>query len=928
MTNLQFEVNGKHYSLEVEANEMLSDVLRERLGLTGTKISCGEAECGVCTVLIDGAPILSCNYPAVKAEGKAVITIEGLAEDGEMHPLQEAFIKHGAVQCGFCTPGQIMTAAALLQEKPDPTDEDIEYALNDTLCRCGTYPMITNAIHAAADKINHGKPIDYPSFDFGGGLEQVGQVVPRPEAGEKVTGEAIYTDDISFPGMLYGATLRAGYPHGVVKKLDVSKAKELPGVKAVLTADDIPGRINHGEIFQDWPALVGVGEKFRYVGDAIAVVAADTQDIARQALELIEFVFEPLPIVNNPVEANQEDAPRVLESGNLLKHIKVNKGDIQQGFEEADVIVEDTFFTPTYEHAFMEPECSIARPLEDGKMEVIVGSQIPYSDREQVAEALDLPLDKVRVRSPLVGGGFGGKEDIAGQIHAALLARATGKPVKILYDRHESLLVHPKRHATQIRVKLGLKKDGKLTAAQTELYGDTGAYASLGDKVMGRATTHSTGPYIVPNVKVDCYAMYTNNPPAGAFRGFGALQAAFAIESIMDQVAEKLGIDPIELRRINALRTGAITNTGQHLRESVGLLECIDKTSEALLEHTNGEDPFISRPVPGEPNKRRAWGFAVTFKNTGLGEGAPDNASAEIELLEDGRVETRISSAEIGQGLVTVLQMITAQELNLPLEQVHIYLSDTDLTPDGGPTTGSRQTYISGNATKFAAINLRNSMLSTLAEKYNLPPDEIVFDQGVVRVNGTELSFADVGALMREEGRVPRLTYDYSSPKTTPLGEPGDKHFAYSFAAQAMEVEVDLETGEVRVVRALGATDVGKAINPLGLQGQVEGGLIMGIGHALTEEFIVEDGQIVTDYLSRYRMPSIHHVPEEIQVMIVEDPTEDGPYGGKGVGEISTMPVLPAIANAVNNACGVRFKSLPIDQDWLLTQLKKNASAA
>ncbi|MEJ2446818.1 MAG: molybdopterin-dependent oxidoreductase [Anaerolineales bacterium] len=928
MTNLQFEVNGKHYSLEVEANEMLSDVLRERLGLTGTKISCGEAECGVCTVLIDGAPILSCNYPAVKAEGKAVITIEGLAEDGEMHPLQEAFIKHGAVQCGFCTPGQIMTAAALLQEKPDPTDEDIEYALNDTLCRCGTYPMITNAIHAAADKINHGKPIDYPSFDFGGGLEQVGQVVPRPEAGEKVTGEAIYTDDISFPGMLYGATLRAGYPHGVVKKLDVSKAKELPGVKAVLTADDIPGRINHGEIFQDWPALVGVGEKFRYVGDAIAVVAADTQDIARQALELIDFVFDPLPIVNNPVEANQEDAPRVHESGNLLKHIKVNKGDIQQGFEEADVIVEDTFFTPTYEHVFMEPECSIARPLEDGKMEVIVGSQIPYSDREQVAEALDLPLDKVRVRSPLVGGGFGGKEDIAGQIHAALLARATGKPVKILYDRHESLLVHPKRHATQIRVKLGLKKDGKLTAAQTELYGDTGAYASLGDKVMGRATTHSTGPYIVPNVKVDCYAMYTNNPPAGAFRGFGALQAAFAIESIMDQVAEKLGIDPIELRRINALRTGAITNTGQHLRESVGLLECIDKTSEALLEHTNGEDPFISRPVPGEPNKRRAWGFAVTFKNTGLGEGAPDNASAEIELLEDGRVETRISSAEIGQGLVTVLQMITAQELNLPLEQVHIYLSDTDLTPDGGPTTGSRQTYISGNATKFAAINLRNSMLSTLAEKYNLPPDEIVFDQGVVRVNGTELSFADVGALMREEGRVPRLTYDYSSPKTTPLGEPGDKHFAYSFAAQAMEVEVDLETGEVRVVRALGATDVGKAINPLGLQGQVEGGLIMGIGHALTEEFIVEEGQIVTDYLSRYRMPSIHHVPEEIQVMIVEDPTEDGPYGGKGVGEISTMPVLPAIANAVNNACGVRFKSLPIDQDWLLTQLKKNASAA
>ncbi len=926
MTKLTFKVNGKQHSLEIDADEMLSDVLRYRLGLTGTKISCEEAECGVCTVLIDGAPILSCNYPALKAEGKSVTTIEGLAENGEMHPLQEAFIKQGAVQCGFCTPGQIMTAAALLNEKPDPSDEDIKYALNDTLCRCGTYPMIVNAIHAAADKINSGKPIEYPQFDFGGGLEVVGQVVPRPEARDKVTGQALYTDDIEFPGMLFGATLRAGIPHGRVKKLDVSKAKALPGVQAVLTAEDIPGRVNHGEIIQDWPALIGEGEKFRYVGDAIAVVAADSQNIARQALDLIQLEVEPLPVVSNPVDANQADSPLVHEGGNLLKHIKVNKGDIQKGFDEADVIIEDTFYTPTFEHAFMEPECSIARPLEDGKIEVIVGSQIPYSDREQVAEALGLPAEMVRVRSPLVGGGFGGKEDIAGQIHAALLAQATGKPVKILYDRHESLLVHPKRHATQIRVKLGLKKDGKLTAAQTELYGDTGAYASLGEKVMGRATTHSTGPYVVPHVKIDCYAMYTNNPPAGAFRGFGAFQAAFAIEALMDRVAEELEIDPIALRRMNALREGSITNTGQHLRESVGLLDCIDRTSEALLERTKGEDPFVSRTVPGKPSKRRAWGFAVTFKNTGLGEGAPDNASAEIELLEDGKVETRISSAEIGQGLVTVLQIITAQELNLPLDQVHIYLSDTDLTPDGGPTTGSRQTYISGNAAKFAAITLRNSMLSTLAEKYNTPPDEIVFDQGVVHVNGTDLSFAEVGTLMREEGRSPKFVYDYHSPKTTPLGEPGDKHFAYSFAAQAMEVEVDLETGEVRVVKAIGATDVGKAINPLGLQGQVEGGLIMGIGHTLTEEFIVEEGRVFTDYLSRYRMPSIHHVPDEIQVIIVEDPTQEGPYGGKGVGEISTMPVPPAIVNGIYNACGVRLKRIPVDQDWLLSQIKESGS--
>lgn len=926
MANLSFTVNKQKYDLDIESGEMLSDVLRYRLGLTGTKISCEESECGVCTVLVDGKPILSCNYPALKAGGKQVTTIEGLSVGEVLHPVQEAFVKHGAVQCGFCTPGQIITAAALLNEIPDPTDKDIAYALNDTLCRCGTYPMITNAIHAAADKINHNKPIEYPQYDFGGGLDVVGQVVPRPEAVGKVTGEAIYTDDISFPEMLIGATLRAGIPHGKLKKLDISKAMNFPGVKAVLTAADIPGRVNHGLIIQDWPALIGVGEKVRYVGDALAIVAADTLEIAKQALSLIEYEIDPLPVVTNSIDAKKSDSVLVHESGNLLKHIKVNKGDIEQGFQEAEIIVEDTYFTPSYEHAFMEPECSIARPLDDGQLEIYVGSQIPYADRDQVAAAMDMPLEKVRVRGPLIGGGFGGKEDIVGQIHAAMLAKATGKPVKILYDRHESLLVHPKRHATQIHVKLGLMSDGRLIAAQTELYGDTGAYASLGTKVMGRATTHSTGPYVVPNVKIDCYAMYTNNPPAGAFRGFGALQAAFAIECMMDRVAEELKIDRIELRRMNALKPGTITNTGQVLKESVGLLECIDKTQEAILAYTAGEDPFLSREVEGEPHKRRSWGFAVTFKNTGLGEGAPDNASAEIEILEDGIVETRISSAEIGQGLVTVLQMVTAEELSLPLDQVRVYLSDTDLTPDGGPTTGSRQTYISGNAAKFAARTLKNTMLSTLAEKFNTSPEKISFKDGKIGSNGQQLSFAEVGKLMREEGREPKLIYEYKSPETTPLGEAGDKHFAYSFAAQGIEVEVNLETGEVKAIKAVGATDVGKAINPLGLQGQVEGGLIMGIGHALTEEFIVEDGQVFTDFLSRYRMPSIHHVPDEIKVIIVEDPTSDGPYGGKGVGEISTMPVPPAIINAIYNACGIRMNTIPVDQDWLARQIKNSGA--
>ena len=928
MVELNFWVNGKQETIGIEAGEMLSDVLRYRLNLTGTKVSCNESECGACTVHVDGLPVLSCNYPAQKAEGKRIKTIEGLASNGTLHPLQEAFVKHGAVQCGFCTPGQIMTAAALLEENKQPGVADIKHALTDTLCRCGAYPAIINAIQAAAENINNGTAIEYPSFDFEGELDVVGQVVERPEAIAKVNGEALFTDDLSFSGMLHGATLRAGIPHAIVKKINIKKASQLAGVQAVLTADDVPGRMNHGLVIQDWPVLIGTGEKVRYVGDAIAIVAADSQAIAEKALELIEVDYEILPVVDDPVMAMEPDAPRVHDEGNLLKHIKVDKGDIQVGFQQADLIFEETFFTPSYEHAFMEPECSIARITEDGRIEVYVGSQIPYADREQVAAGLDLPQDQVRIRGPLIGGGFGGKEDIVGQIHAALLARATGKPVKILYGRHESMLVHPKRHATQIKVKLGLKKDGTLTAAQTELFGDTGAYASLGAKVMGRATTHSTGPYIVPNVKIDCYAMYTNNPPSGAFRGFGALQAAFAIECMVDSVAAQMGFDAVEFRRKNALRAGSITNTGQHLTESVGLLECIDRTRDELMQVTGGKDPFKMQIIAGDPHKRRAWGFAVAFKNTGLGEGAPDKASAEVELYSDGTAEARISSAEIGQGLVTVLQMVTAEELSLPINQVRVLLSDTDLTPDGGPTTGSRQTYISGNAVKHAAGTLREAMKATLSERYDVVPEEIRFIEGLAQVNGSKVPYGKVADYMKEEGRQPKVLYEYWAPETYPLGESGDKHFAYSFASQAVEVEVDLETGEVRVLQVIGATDVGRAINPLGLQGQIDGGIIMGIGHALTEEFIVEEGQVFTDYLARYRMPSMKHIPENIKSIIVEDPTRDGPYGAKGVGEISTMPTAPAIINAVYNACGIRLNSIPVDQDDLALKLRESANEA
>ncbi len=640
---------------------------------------------------------------------------------------------------------------------------------------------------------------------------------------------------------------------------------------------------------------------------------------------MIETEYEALPVVTDPVRARSADAPQLQPGGNLLKHIKVRKGDVEQGLRQAEVVLDRTFHTPMTEHAFMEPECSVARPLADGRMEIYVGSQIPYADREQVAGSLGVPQEMVRVIGQLVGGGFGGKEDIAGQIHAALLARATGRPVKVLYDRNESLLVHPKRHATQIRVTLGATRDGTLLAAQTELYGDTGAYASLGDKVMTRATTHSAGPYRVPHVRADCYAMYTNNPPAGAFRGFGVTQSCFAIESVMDELAAELGLDPIDLRRRNALNVGMETNTGQRLTESVGLLECIDRV-EAEIRRRVGGNPFVARTVPGAPSRRRAWGFAVGYKNTGLGGGAPDKAGAQVELYEDGSLQVRTASAEIGQGLVTVLQMIAAEEMGVPLERVNVLLSDTDLTPDGGPTTASRQTFVAGNAVLFATRTLRQAAAATAAEHLDCPPDEVQFVEGLAQVGDHRVPLGMLAGWMRAEGRQPSSAFEYWAPETHPLGSGGDMHFAFAFAAQAAEIEVDLETGEVGVLQVVAAHDVGRALNPLGLQGQVEGGVMMGIGNALTEEFIVDQGEVYTDRLARYRMPSIVQTPE-ITSIVVEHPVSTGPYGAKGVGEIVSIPTTPAITNAIFYACGVRIRRLPVDQDWLARQLAEKGPA-
>lgn len=926
MSQLELIVNGQTHLLEIPESRTLAHVLRYDLGLTGTKIGCEEAECGICTVLVDGIPIDSCIYPAFKAQGCQVTTIEGLAHNGELHPLQREFIRHGAVQCGFCTPGLIMTASALLNENTHPSEHDIKVALKDTYCRCTGYSSVIQAIQSAAADIRGEDPLPVNDPTIDEPMDFISRSVPPKGVTDRVTGQAKYTDDYSFEGMLYARTLRSRFPHARILSIDTHAAKALVGVRAVLTHSDVPGQNIHGLVYADWPVLCG--DAVRYMGDAVAIVAADTPEIADEALKLIQVEYQPLPVVADPKYAHSPEAPILHPqhpTGNLLKHIKVRHGDIEQGFAEADYIVEREYHTPTTEHAFLEPECAIGIPsgfAGHEKLTIYVGSQIPYQDREQIAKAMGLEREQVRVIGTLIGGGFGGKEDIAGQIHVAMLATATGRPVKMLYTRQESLLFHPKRHATIIRIKTGATQDGRLTAVEAELYGDGGAYASLSDKVMTRATTHATGPYTVPHAKIDCYAMYTNNVPSGAFRGFGVTQSAFAVEQNMDILAEMIGIDPIEFRRINAQKVGVTTATGQPLRESVGLLETLDDVQRDMQTHSKNTD-FQWAWRNG--HKAYGWGLACAYKNTGLGGGAPDRSAAEVEAFEDGTVEVRTSSADMGQGLPHVLAQCAAEELKLPYERVRVLLSDTDLTPDGGPTTASRQTYMSGNAVRHAAVALREAMTQSAAEMMDVPPDQIYYEEGLLRHNGQQVPIGEVVGWMKHNGLTARARHEFHAPETKPLGAGGDMHVAFSYATQAALVEVDMETGEVHVLQVLSSTDVGRAINPLMLQGQIEGGIVMALGNCLTESYIIEDGVPWSTVLARYKMPSIKHAPHIVS-RLVEAQVSSGPFGAKGVGEIPSINTSPAICNAIYHATGVRVFSLPVDQDALLRAMKAGQS--
>jgi xanthine dehydrogenase molybdenum-binding subunit len=908
-------VNGRSCQVTAAPQSLLMNVLRDDLHLTGVKDGCATGHCGTCMVIKDGEAVRSCLVLMKRADGSSIATIEGLAgPGGKLHPIQQAYIEQGATQCGFCTPGFIMATKALLDKNPDPTIEQIYDGHKWNICRCTGHNAILRAVEQAA-----GRPVPpLPAVKLA--LKFISRPLPRPDAVDKVTGKGIYADDLYVEGMLHGRALRSRYPHARLLKVDVAKARALPGVAAVLTADDIPGRKDCGVHEIDWPVLCY--DKVRYVGDAIAVVAAESEAIAAQALDLIEVEYEPLPVVTGPKEAAEPGAPLVHEHaelhahgahGNFLAHFHLENGDLAAGFAQADVIVEREYATQTVEHGFIEPEAGLAVPEANGRVTVYCGGQIPFSDRSQIAATLNVAEDKIRVINCLIGGGFGGKEDVSVQIHVALLAWATRRPVKMVLSRKESLMVHPKRHATIIKMKTGAKSDGTIVAHQAEIYGDGGAYASLSNHVMLRATSHAAGPYEVPNALVDTYAMYTNNVPSGAFRGFGVTQSAFAMESQMDQLAEELALSPVEIRRRNVLRYGKKTLAGQEMTESCGLSECLERVTVEMERHPC---------VPLEGNKRRAWGVACAYKNTGFGSGAYDAAGAEVEVFANGRAIVRAGAAEIGQGLVGVLAQIVSEELGVPYDQVDVLVSDTDLTPDGMATTASRQTYVTGNAARHASREVRTLLGQTAAEMLDAPPQSLIFSEGMVGSNGQRVPLSDVVKAARREGRLPKISYQYVAPMV-----PQYHHFAFGFGAQAALVEVDVKTGETKVLKVIAACDVGRVINPLALLGQVEGSISMGLGMALQEKFVMQAGQVLTDSLNKCHLPTIDQTPEVI-TFFVEDETKDGPYGAKGVGELASIPTAPAIVNAIYNATGVRCYRLPADKKWLKAALMEKPEVA
>jgi aldehyde oxidoreductase len=905
---IRFRLNGNETALEVPAIRRLADALREDLGLTATKIGCNAGDCGACTVLLDGKQVCACLVPLGQVEGRDIVTVEGLAAEGILNPLQESFLRHGAAQCGICTPGMLMAASSLLRDNRKPSCQEIEDALGGVLCRCTGYRKIVEAVLDVG-------PLERRSYPQSGGA--VGASLAKLDGEAKLTGAEKFGADACPPDSLWLRAVRSPHASAAFTLGSFADLKSrYPGLAAILTAADVP--INAYGVYpdiKDQPVLAD--GHVRYRGEAVVALVGDRTTIEAIADEEVPIEWKPRPAVTGIAAALASGAPALhaFRPDNVLVHGFLRKGDVVLGLAGAKAVASGSFETPFVEHAYIEPEAGYARRVGE-RIEIFVSTQTPFLDRDEVALIMGIEPSRVRIIPSACGGGFGGKLDLSVQPLIALAAWKLGRPVRWTYSRPESMRASTKRHPSRLSVRLACDGAGKLTAMDFEGDFDTGAYASWGPTVANRVPVHATGPYAVSHVLARTRAIYTNAPPSGAFRGFGVPQAAIAHETLMDDLAGQMGIDPLEFRHLNAIRAGDATATGQRLAASAGLAQCL----ESLRPHWQSARAAAEAANRAGGQTRRGVGVGCMWY--GIGNTSIPNPSAmRVGLSAQGCLTLYNGAVDIGQGSNTIMAQICADAIGVPVSQLRVVMGDTDRTLDAGKTSASRQAFVSGNAAKAASEDLRAKLLR-LAN---------VGEGAALELAGGRAQLSEGGRGMTVDlAKFPALNAEGDvligegsfNPPTTALDADGQgiPYATYGFAAQMAEVAVDMELGMVRVTRIVAAHDVGRAINPQQVEGQVHGGIAQGLGLALMEEYLPGRSENLHDYL----IPTVGDMPE-IEVIIIEDREPLGPYGAKGIGEPALIPTAPAILGAIRHATGLRLTRVPATPDRVLAALQAKA---
>ncbi len=908
---LSFTVNGREVTVSTSPAQRLSRVLREDLGLTGTKVGCDAGDCGACTVLLDGEPVCACLVPVAQAEGHEITTVEGLAGRAPLFDqLQQSFLRHGAAQCGACTPGMLVAATALLEKNDKPDEHEVMDALGGVLCRCTGYRKIINAV------LEFGKDTPAESAPEAGCA--VGSRLVRLDGQRKVDGTEIYGADETPADALTVRAVRCPHPRA---RFQFGNLKEFvashPGIHAVFTSKDVPGEDCYGVIprFADQPVFAQ-GEA-RHRGEAVAIVVGEQQAIEGLDLTTFPITWEVLPPITDIDAALAPGADLVHphRPHNILTGGRVVRGDVERALTEADVVVEDEYETGFVEHAYIEPEAGFARRVGNC-IEVQACTQSPYMDRADVAKVLGIAPEAVRIIPTSVGGGFGSKLDLSVQPFLAIAAWHLNKPVRMVYSRFESILSTTKRHPAHMRLRAGAARDGSLVALDFSADFNTGAYSSWGPTVAARVPVHASGPYKVPNYRAITRAVHTHLVPAGAFRGFGVPQTAIAQEQVYDQLADRLGMDRLEFRILNALDNHSPTVTGQVLEDGVGIRACF----EALRERwTTARAETTAYNATAKGPVRRGVGLAGMWYGCG-NTSLPNPSTVRVGLKASGRIALHQGAVDIGQGSNTIVTQICADAMAVPIERFDLVSGDTAITPDCGKTSASRQTFVTGKAAAMAGAKLRNALLK-LADADG--DSIIVLGEGSLKVLPCNKEIGLHQLPLDEFGYVvtAEATFD---PPTSPLDENGQgiPYAVFGFGAHMAEIAVDIELGTVQVLKITAAHDVGRAINPTLIEGQIEGGAAQGLGHALMEEFFPGKGENLHDYL----IPSAGDMPS-VESILIEDPSAIGPFGAKGIGEQAVIPTAPAILNAIYDAIGVRIRRVPATPDRIRAAILKQQNA-